>query len=195
MARGRQYSTEVKARAVRTVLDLLHRHLCAWLAPVLVFTAEEAWLARFGGEEESVHLLDFPAVPAEWRDEALAAKWDAIRQFRRTVTGDLEDMRRRNEIGSSLQAKATITFGDGDPADGLSADEWAEVLIVSQVDIARGRQTADELAVAPGAKCARCWRVLPEVGESAAHPAQLPVERELTDDPGSLQARDRQQPG
>ena len=52
-----------RRRAVRTVLDLLHRHLCALLAPVLVFTAEEAWLARFGGEEESIHLHDFPAVP------------------------------------------------------------------------------------------------------------------------------------
>jgi isoleucyl-tRNA synthetase len=166
----------LKRRAVRTVLDLLHRQLCAWLAPALVFTAEEAWLARFGGEEESIHLHDFPAVPPEWRDEALAAKWVRVRALRRTVTASLEDMRRLNEIGSSLQAEVTL-FVEPDELGLLSEAEWAEVCIVSSMkvrslDLAEGRRAPTLLrGIAPGAKCARCWRVLPEVGRSAVHPA------------------------
>ena len=68
----------LRRRAARTVLDHLHRFLCTWLAPVLCFTAEEAWTARFG-DDTSVHLEQFPIPPAEWRDDALAAKWETIR--------------------------------------------------------------------------------------------------------------------
>ena len=66
-------------RAARTVLDTLHRCLTAWLAPVLCFTAEEAWLARFPSEDDSVHLQPFPTVPSVWSDPALATSWLAIR--------------------------------------------------------------------------------------------------------------------
>jgi len=159
-----------RRRSARTVLDVLHRCLCTWLAPALVFTAEEAWLARFPSEDGSVHLVDFQFVPAGWKDTGLAERWNAIRTYRRTVTAGLEDMRREGTIGSSLQAKMQLVFGEGDPADHLSADEWAEVLIVSQVELLRGAQTSNEPTVAPGTKCDRCWRVLPEVGASAAHP-------------------------
>jgi len=156
------------------VLDLLHRHLCAWLAPVLVFTAEEAWLVRFEGGEESVHLQDFPAVPAEWQDEALAEKWKRVRETRSFITGVLEDARRAGNIGSSLQAKITFTTDDAERFL-LPTEEWEEVLIVSQVDVASGLAgmgtgITQHFAPAPGTKCARCWRVLPEVGASSAHP-------------------------
>ena len=70
-----------KRRASRTVLDHLHRCLTTWLAPVLCFTAEEAWCARFG-DTDSVHLQQFPDLPAEWRDDPLAAKWAQIREIR-----------------------------------------------------------------------------------------------------------------
>ncbi|MDO9708109.1 isoleucine--tRNA ligase [Paracraurococcus lichenis] len=159
-----------RRRSARTVLDVLHRCLCAWLAPVLVFTAEEAWLARFADEEGSVHLTDFPLVPEGWKDEALAARWAAIRQFRRSVTGDIEEKRRAGTIGSSLQAKALLRFAEGDAADVLSPAEWEEVLIVSQAEVARAAETGETVEVAPGAKCDRCWRVLPEVGFSKKHP-------------------------
>ncbi|HYI84182.1 MAG TPA: isoleucine--tRNA ligase, partial [Acetobacteraceae bacterium] len=163
-----------RRRAVRTVLDLLHRHLCALLAPVLVFTAEEAWLARFGGEEESIHLHDFPAVPAEWRDDALAEKWARVREARSPATRELEEARRAGNIGSSLQAKITFTADNPDRFL-LPKEAWEEVLIVSEVDVAPGAPGTGEGIIiefepAPGAKCARCWRVLPEVGRSAAHP-------------------------
>ncbi|TCZ58678.1 isoleucine--tRNA ligase [Roseicella aquatilis] len=159
-----------RRRSARTVLDVLHRCLTAWLAPVLVFTAEEAWLARFPDEQGSIHLTDFPFVPEGWKDVALAERWAAIRQFRRGVTGDIEERRRAGTIGSSLQAKASLRFAEGDAANVLSAEEWAEVLIVSQVEVAQATETGEVVEVAPGTKCDRCWRVLPEVGLSARHP-------------------------
>jgi isoleucyl-tRNA synthetase len=155
-----------RRRAARTVLDHLHRCLCAWLAPVLVFTAEEAWLSRFGDDAESIHLQDFPTLPAEWRDEALAERWVEIRRTRKLVTASLEDHRRDGLFGSSLQARLALTL----PGDTLSAAEWEEILIVSQVSLGEGSEVALDVSLAPGAKCERCWRVLPEVGASAAHP-------------------------
>ncbi len=152
-----------RRRSARTVLDVLHRCLCAWLAPVLVFTAEEAWLARFPDENDSIHLHDFPALPGEWRDEALAERWAALRARRAEATGLLEELRRSGEIGSSLQASVAVPAGAGfDPGF------WEEILIVS-----RAGMVPDESFTATkahGAKCDRCWRVLEEVGLSAAHP-------------------------
>ncbi len=151
-------------RACRTVLDLLHRCLALWLAPVLPFTAEEAWLSRFGETAEtSVHLELFPEIPAAWRDEALAKTWARIREIRTVITGEIEAMRRDKTIGSSLAADALV---DDDALALLDQEEWAEVAIVSSARLA-GRQGA---TTARGAKCARCWRVLPEVGENAGHP-------------------------
>ena len=159
----------LRRRAARTVLDHLHRCLCMWLAPVLCFTAEEAWGARFG-DEGSVHLQLFPDLPGTWRDDALAAKWDQIRTIRRRITVPIEDARRSGTLGASLQAAVTLPLAP-DEADLLDAAEWAEIAIVSAVRPVAGE--GDSLAAvttAPGEKCARCWRVLPEVGSVSAHP-------------------------
>ncbi|GAB0114079.1 isoleucine--tRNA ligase [Acidisoma sp. C75] len=151
-----------RRRAVRTVLDQLHRCLCTWLAPVLVFTAEEAWQTRFGAES-SVHEELFPTLPAEWRDAALAEKWARVREIRRLATTKLEAMRQEGQIGASLQAAVTFLLPEGEQTL-LSAQDWADTLIVSAVEL--GQSDAGLLAdaaLAPGEKCARCWRVLPEV--------------------------------
>ena len=158
----------LRRRAARTVLDHLHRCLTVWLAPVLVFTAEEAWTARFGetdaaGEPDSVHLQQFPKIPAKWLDPALGARMDTIRAARSGVTTALEAARAEKAIGASLQAAITLppaTMALLDPAG------WAEFAIVSAV------QPGPALHVvrAAGEKCARCWRVLPEVGQHPAHP-------------------------
>ena len=157
-----------RRRAARTVLDQVHRCLATWLAPVLVFTAEEAWTARFGdtdaeGRADSVHLRPFPAIPPDWLDPALAARMDAIRAARGKVTAALEEARAAKVIGASLQAAIGLP-----PVllDLLDPAGWAEYAIVSQAT------AAPELSVvrADGAKCARCWRVLTEVGGHPAHP-------------------------
>ena len=163
----------LRRRAARTVLDNVHRCLTTWLAPVLCFTAEEAWCARFD-EEASVHLQTFPELPSGWADPHLAARWDAIREKRREATIQIEGMRQQKLIGSSLEAEVTLRFGP--EADRLLlAPEWAEVIIASEVrlssDPASVEETVGVRRIENGSKCARCWRVLPEVGSDARHPA------------------------
>ncbi|MEO3473049.1 isoleucine--tRNA ligase [Roseomonas sp. CAU 1739] len=177
----------LRRRAARTVLDILHRSLCAWFAPVLVFTAEEAWQARWGagaaeGEEGSVHLLDFPFVPEGWKDAALAAKWMRVREIRRTITGQIENARTSGMVGSSLQAAVRLLLEQETDRSLLTPEAWAELCIVSALDLTgdvltmpdglTGRELNALASVtpAPGTKCARCWRVLPEVGRSSKHP-------------------------
>jgi isoleucyl-tRNA synthetase len=154
----------LKRRACRSLLDILHRCLTAWLAPVLPFTAEDAWTARFG-DQESVHLTLFPEIPDDWRNDALAEKWELIRAQRGRVTSAIEDMRRAKTIGSSLQTVALIP----PTAAALLAapQDWADVCITSAVAFAE----PDGARIAEGTKCERCWRVLPEVGADASHPA------------------------
>ncbi|HYG87736.1 MAG TPA: isoleucine--tRNA ligase [Azospirillum sp.] len=178
----------VRRRSVRTVMENLFSTLTAWLAPVLCFTAEEAWLARpeglqsgTGWTEESVHLRVFPVVPASWRDEELAAKWAKIRDVRRVVTGALELERANKKIGSSLQAEPTV-YVDAATSALLAGVDFQDVCITSAIKVAEGAapEGAFTLAdmpgigVAPGLaegeKCERCWKVLPEVGKDADHP-------------------------
>ena len=170
----------VRRRAVRTVLDEVFSCLTAWLAPVLCFTAEEAWLMRHGDAPEpaSVHLRTFPVVPQSWRDDALAAKWNRVREIRRVITGALEIERREKRIGASLQAHPTIYLAN---ATGLDGVDWAEVGITSNATLRSGEAPAEAfrlpdvpgVAVLPGLaageKCQRCWQVLPEVGAARHH--------------------------
>ncbi len=171
-----------RRRAVRTVMDHVFESLTAWLAPILCFTAEEAWLARHGADAGSVHLTLFPEIPAEWRDDRLAAKWERVRELRRVATGALEVARAEKRIGASLQANPVLYIAD--PADRalLASVDMAEIAITSDMTIVaapppEGAFTLPEIAgvgavvdLASGEKCGRCWRVLDEVGEDAAHP-------------------------
>ena len=169
-------------RAARTVLDRLFEHLVRWLAPVLCFTAEEAWLARHGdGPDSSVHLETLLDVPAGWRNEALGEKWAKLRDLRRVVTGALELERAQKRIGSSLQAEVQL-FIDQKYLPLLGGIDLAELCIASSGVVGTGPapdgaftlpDVPDAAAVigpAAGEKCQRCWRVLPEVGSVPAHP-------------------------
>jgi isoleucyl-tRNA synthetase len=171
----------LRRRAARTVLDLLFSHLTAWLAPILCFTAEEAWLARRGEDDvESVHLRTFPEAPDAWRDDVLAAKWEKVRSLRRVVTGALEIERAEKRIGSSLQAAPTV-YADADTVAAMAGLDLAEIAITSGGSLVEGAgpddafrlPDVDVVAVVPGQaegeKCARCWQVLPDVG-AHAHP-------------------------
>ncbi len=160
----------LRRRAARTVLDYLHRYLCTWLAPVLCFTAEEAWCARFG-DDASVHLEPFQTPPAGWRDDSLAAKWETIRTIRRRITVPIEELRKTNAIGSSLQAAIGLKLS---AAHVTLMDEaaWSEIAIVSSVQIEPDTdESPARVMPASGAKCVRCWKVLPEVGSNATHPS------------------------
>jgi isoleucyl-tRNA synthetase len=161
----------LRRRAARTVLDHLQRCLCTWLAPVLCFTADEAWTARFG-MSACVHLEQFPQIPPAWHAPALALRWDAIRGIRRDITTAIELQRAAGVIGSSLQASVELAL-DVDRFRLLDAPSWEEVAIVSRLNLSCDDAAGMSVMIgrAAGEKCARCWRVLPEVGSVAAHPA------------------------
>ncbi|ABG31676.1 isoleucine--tRNA ligase [Roseobacter denitrificans] len=166
----------VQRRAARTVLDILFHRLTTWLAPVLVFTMEEVWLQRFDGPDSSVHLQDFPETPAAWLDPDLAAKWAGVRSARRVVTAALEVERTNKVIGASLEAAPTVHVSDAALRATLDAVPFEDICITSQItltgdaapDGAFRLPETDGIAVvfrkAEGGKCARCWKILPDVG-------------------------------
>ncbi|HFQ15609.1 MAG TPA: isoleucine--tRNA ligase, partial [Rhodobacteraceae bacterium] len=175
-------ASSLTRRACRTVLDEVFHCLTAWLAPVLCFTMEEVWLSRFPSEDDSVHLRQFPDLPASWRDDALAEKWDRVRALRKVVTGALEIERREKRIGSSLEAAPAVYVTDKDIAAAMEGIDLAEIAITSQATLVEaeppaGAFTLDEVpgvAVVPGRaqgrKCQRSWKILPDIGADPEFP-------------------------
>jgi len=171
----------LRRQAVRTVLDELFRRVVTWLAPVLCFTMEEAWLLRFPGETESVHLKLFEATPEDWADPVLIEKWNRIRALRRVVTGALEIARRDKLIGASLEAAPVLYVAQASDAALFEGVDLAEIAITSSAQVERGEGPADAFRLADvpdaaavfepaqGNKCARCWMVLREVGTVPGH--------------------------
>src|SRR5262249_22208406 len=131
---------------------------------------------------DSVHLRTIPHVPADWSNKALAEKWARVRDLRRVVTGALEVARRDKVIGASLEASPTLYIADAKDAELFKSVDLAEIAITSTAAVETGPVPAgafklDDVpgaavvfAKAPGSKCARCWRILLEVGKSKAHP-------------------------
>lgn len=150
--------SDLKRRAYRTVLDILFHALVRYAAPILAFTAEEVWQARFPSEDGSVHFLEWPVLP-DLSADTLAADWVAVRALREKVTEAIEPMRRAKTIRSSLEAEVTV------PALPMAADALAEIFIVSAVTQQDGEVTVTRTA---SHKCGRCWRHLPDVAEDGA---------------------------
>jgi isoleucyl-tRNA synthetase len=179
-------STE-RRRAARTVMEVLFDRLTVWIAPVLVFTTEEAWASRHGTEMggggfHSVHLRTLPETPKAWRDDALAATWDTLRDIRRAATGALEVERREKRIGASLEAALTLHLKDDALLAAVKGRDLSELFITSTVTVEKGEGPASAFRLddAPGVavvprvsdheKCQRCWRYTDDVGSNAAHP-------------------------
>jgi isoleucyl-tRNA synthetase len=168
-----------------TVLDHLFRCTVTWLAPMLCFTAEEAWLAR-DPAAQSVHLESFPAVPVSWRDDALAERWKRLRNLRRVVTGALEVERAAKRIGSSLEAAPIVYVTDPDLFAAAVEADLAELCITSQATLVEGEgppsafrlDDVPSVAVEPrraeGKKCARSWKISPAVGQDPQYPDVTP---------------------
>jgi isoleucyl-tRNA synthetase len=164
----------MRRRAARTVMDAAFERLTIWLAPILAFTCEEAWSTRFPGAGPNA-LRVFPKTPADWRDEVEAARWRKVERVTRVVTGALEVERREKRLGAALEAAPTVHLADPELAEAFRGLDAAEVFRTSAASLTPGEGPdaafrLDELAgvavephAAPGAKCARCWRVLPEV--------------------------------
>ena len=173
-------------KAALTVIDQLFRCTVTWLAPMLCFTAEEAWIERTRSDTASVHLEPFPAVPAAWRNDKLAEKWRKVRLVRRVVTGALEIERAGKRIGSSLEADPFVYVSDPDLFAAMVEIDLAEVCITSAGTLVEGEGPADafrlpEIAgvavvtkLAQGTKCARSWKISPAVGSDPQHPDVTP---------------------
>ncbi|MEM6381222.1 MAG: isoleucine--tRNA ligase [Pseudomonadota bacterium] len=175
-----------RRRACLTVLDTTLDALTKSLAPLLPFTMEEVWQSRHSSDgamdAPSIHLQQYPEIPSDWRDEALAARWKTIRQVRRVVTGALEVERREKRIGSSLEAAPAIYIADADLFAAVKDVDWADIAIASQAsmhfgDAPEGAFHLDDVhgvgvvpGMAEGRKCARSWKILPEVGTDTDFP-------------------------
>src|SRR5690606_3804013 len=150
----------------------------------LVFTMEEVWLERHPEDGSSVHLRLFPEVPADWLNDDLASKWTLIRAVRRVVTGALEIERREKRIGSSLEAAPKVFIADERYLTALKGQDLAEIAITSAIEVVAGPGegfTLDDVpgiavvpALAQGQRCARSWKILPEVGSDAEYPDVSP---------------------
>jgi isoleucyl-tRNA synthetase len=178
--------SSLKRRACLTVLDELFSCLTAWLAPILCFTCEEAWIMRMQDDDASVHLRTFPDIPAEWSDAALAAKWGKLLEIRGVVTGALEVERREKRIGASLEAAPVIYIEDKELAAIAKGADWAEIAITSAATLKTGKAPAgafrlDNVAgvavepkLAEGRKCARSWKISADVGSDVEFPDLSP---------------------
>ena len=140
-------------KSALTAVDAAFTRLVIWLAPILSFTAEETWLSRFPSEDGSVHVQLFPETPAAWGDEALAAKWKAIRTVRRVVTGALEIERANKRIGSSLEAAPEVFIGDDQLRAAVESVDFADICITSAIAVRAG--AGIDGRISPGR---RAWR-------------------------------------
>jgi isoleucyl-tRNA synthetase len=189
--------SSLRRRGALEAIEHIFRAVTIWLAPVLVFTTEEAWSAREAAVR-SIHLEQFPAIPAAWRDDQLARTWDTIRMLRLSVTGAIEIARADKLIGSSLEAAPRVYLSDPEHLKALESVDFAEVCITSDIAIEFGTpmpETAFRLPEAPevgviverarGVKCMRSWRYFDPATASPDFPDVTPRDaqalRELKD--------------
>ncbi|MBL4646580.1 MAG: isoleucine--tRNA ligase, partial [Rhizobiales bacterium] len=187
-------------QAALTVIDKIFAILIKWMAPIMPFTCEESWLYRNGLEAafgndaasataesgHSVHMQVFETIPQAWNDAELAARWQKIRQVRRVVTGALEIERREKTIGSSLEAAPLVHIGDAALRALVEQTNFADICITSNIELQDGAGPDDAFRIddvanvsvvfarAQGTKCARSWKILPEVGSDAEYPDVTP---------------------
>ncbi|MCQ1834227.1 isoleucine--tRNA ligase [Neorhizobium galegae] len=173
--------SSLRRRAALAVIRKIFDCTVTWLAPMLPFTTEESWLSR-NPNAVSIHLEQFPTVPTEWENEAVAEKWARIRKVRSVVTGALEIERKDKRIGSSLEAAPVVYVNDPELMKALEGQEFEETCITSGIAVVAGegpesafrlpevQGVAVDPKLAEGTKCARSWRVTTDVGSDPAYP-------------------------
>jgi len=149
-----------RRRAYRNVLDTLFHALVRYAAPVLVYTAEEVWQSRYP-DSDSVHLLEWPEIPAASVD---LSRWDALRALRDRVNETIEPLRREKAIRSGLEAMVSVPASAIPP--GFANAALTELFITSTVKCSDSGDM--EITRTTHHKCGRCWRHLPEVTEDGA---------------------------
>jgi len=165
-------------RSAQTVLHDILTALMKMMAPVLSFTAEEAWKTAKAeidpSMEESVFLSDYPRYDVVWADPALLARWEKIMSVREVITKAIEEKRQAGEVGSSLEARITLRTSKEETRKFLESalQLWPQVAIVSEAAVefdAAAPELEVKVAKAEGAKCPRCWQWKRDIGANPAH--------------------------
>ncbi len=159
-----------RRRAAQTVIREITDSLCRLLAPILAFTADEAW--EHLGNTSSVHLAQFPTPNPEHKGSDASVAVEEMLKARAIIQQAIEPERQAKKIGSSLEATVRLTL----PKEGFSHAVWNdpatlhEFFILSELHIDRGEALSAQVEEAAHVKCARCWKHLPDVGSVEAHP-------------------------
>ncbi len=178
----------MRRRAARTVMAAVFERLVTWLAPVMPFTMEEAFLeSHMTAKRDSVHLLQFAPTPDGWRNEEVAAKWEKIFKVRRVVTGALEVERREKRIGASLEAAPVVNVADADLIAAFEGENVEDIFITSGATLVHSSQsegspfTLDDTpgvsvvpTLATGVKCRRSWKYFDPAKADPAFPDVTP---------------------
>ncbi len=156
--------------ATQSVMQACFEAVTRLLAPILVYTADEAW--GYAGHTKSIHLEAFPEASASLRDEALEKKVEEWLKLRGVVYQQaIEPARQAKTISKPLEASITLEAPAGQiPALESNKSELEEFFIISELHLTAGAEPAARLDKSPHVGCARCWRFLPDVGQNAAHP-------------------------
>ncbi|MCZ4298670.1 isoleucine--tRNA ligase [Henriciella marina] len=183
--------SDLRRRSTRTVMALVLERLLVWLAPIMPFTTEEAFLiSHIAGKADSVHLLTFPETPESWLDAAHAARWEKIFKVRRVVTGALEVERREKRIGASLEAAPEVYIQEKSLIEAFEGESPADIFITSGAELIDGAGTlaayhlddTPGVAVLPkkadGIKCARSWKYFDPKTADPAYPDITPRDAE-----------------
>lgn len=177
--------TSPARRAAQTAQFAVADTLLRLLSPILVFTCDEAY-QYLDSNAQSVHLLAFNELPEAWNRPELGSSWQRLLAVRDDVLRALEDARQvKKAIGQSLEARVTVHTGDAALTSLLKekAGQLPELFITSQAEVAdsqpetgnaitaqQGNLVSVVVAPAEGAKCERCWRILPDTGRDDEHP-------------------------
>ena len=157
-----------RRRATQSAMLQIFQALCQLLAPILVFTAEEAWSYR-DDNRGSVHLQLFPEVQGNLRDPVVREEIEELLKLRGVIGQAVEKARQEKLIGNALEA-AVVLRCDERLATVIPREELEEFFILSDLTLEAGEEPAATIAQTPNKKCARCWRHRPTVGTIAAHP-------------------------
>jgi isoleucyl-tRNA synthetase len=174
--KDRLYTCAAGSRARRSAQSALHhiaQVLLRLMAPVLSFTAEEAWAVLHPGGQESVFFHTWKDVlPPDEGGAERSAKWKRLREIRAEVQKNLEDLRQSGGIGSSLAADVVIAAPEGDRIllESLE-DDLRYVFITSTASVEPGAGLAVRATASTRTKCERCWHFRDDVGSDARHPS------------------------
>jgi isoleucyl-tRNA synthetase len=156
-----------RRRATQAAMHRIFDALCRLLAPILVFTAEEAW--GYLDASSSVHVQEFPDEAPAFRDADAQQRVEQLLHLRSAIGQAVERARQEKLIGNALEAAVTLTCDDATVA-GIPKEELEEFFILSDLTLQPGKEMAASISKTPYQKCARCWRHRPSVGKSSVHP-------------------------